>query len=100
MRFCGEARVCMLLVLLGCFFLQSAAMERHDAMRGQLESRHALLATHHEALGAERDALGQRVDSLSAASTALATWLKENEQRPVMQVRRPRYGPRFAAPHW
>jgi hypothetical protein len=89
-----------MLLLLGCFLLQSAAMERHDATRGQLESRHALLATHHEALGVERDALGQRVNSLSAANAALATWLKENEQRPVMQVRRPPHGPRFAAPHW
>jgi hypothetical protein len=75
-------------------------MERHDATRGQLQARHALLATHHEALGAERDALGQRVDTLSAANVALTTWLKENEERPVVQVRRPPDVSRFAVPHW
>lgn len=75
-------------------------MERHEATRGQLESRHALLATYHKALGAERDSLGQRADSLSAANVALTSWLKENAERPVVQVRRAPDVSRFGAPHW
>jgi hypothetical protein len=39
--------------------LESGAMERHEAERGQLEARHGALRSHHDALGAERDALGQ-----------------------------------------